>query len=544
MPWLIALLLGNPCEHIYILDNWETQFIVTWQLRVTLGSIQYSCNVLDQFSFWSSFSHLLLILSHICQSSVGSRMSWSNIFDFLWMSKQVGRVGPCFFPGGPKSWVRGNLVFFISRFLQQTGKEVFAPVAGVGLCPDPRFPKNLPQLAHFCNCVNICAPIFYKHLLERAWFENFLNDSQIYDCISTQVLGASFPGKVWLTWDEDCERAWLWSTWQLSLLYPSLPLQPQQTYDWQGDHQSVKMIWLLCRSPYYIHIQVGKEVFLELSTLSKDNDNGLKEELVFRVISFLSISRSREMVTPAAAQQMNSATAPQFNAIIRMLLKNTDAWKAKRRKEIEQGIAEELKRREAVEAKIPKECLVAPKVETSEDKVSCDVFKPDDSTEKMNKMTPETMSAIPDCPKTERTRNAKEDVSKERSCSRSDCSRIGMQRCAGCHCSLYCGQVFCWRTICIRSSEVNTVQHVNNVPPGLCHSRLEHAQDVVQDKGAEKEGEDWKETFRGWLIVSTNKTDWNKFCDLLPPISVQWMGECTIVRGLGDSDNVWKYIVL
>ena len=41
------------------------------------------------------------------------------------------------------------------------------------------------------------------------------------------------------------------------------------------------------------------------------------------------------------------------------------------------------------------------------------------------------------------------------------------------------------------------VQHVDNVPPGLCHSRLERAQDVVQGKGAEKEGEDWKEAFRG-----------------------------------------------
>ena len=443
--------------------------------------------------------------------------SWKQdeLVEHFWlpMDEQTSwEGGPLFLPWGSQELGEGRSCFiYFTFFSSRLEKRSLLELQGWACVLTPGSPRTFHNL-HISATVstsvlpsstNICSR---EPGLKTAWMiHKFM-------IVFQQVLGASFPGKVWFAGDEDCERAWLWPTWELSLLYPSLPLQPQQTYDWQGDHQSVKMIWLLCRSPYYIHIQVGKEVFLELSTLSKDNDNGLKEELVFRVISFLSISRSREMATPAAAQQMNSATAPQFNAIIRMLLKNTDAWKAKRRKEIEQSIAEELKRREAVEAKIPKECLVAPKVETSEDKVSCDVFngkpsEPDDATEKMNKMTPETMSAIPDCPKTERTRNAKEDVSKE-SCSRSDCSRIGMQRCAGCHCSLYCGQV-CWR-----SSEVNMVQHVNNVPPGMCYSRLEHAQDVVQDKGAEKESEDWKEAFRGWLIVSTNKTDWNKFCNL------------------------------
>jgi len=68
--------------------------------------------------------------------------------------------------------------------------------------------------------------------------------------------------------------------------------------------------------------------------------------LALRLISFLSISRSGEKATTAATvQQMNTATAPQFNAILRKLLRNTDAWKAKRRREIEASIAEELKRR-------------------------------------------------------------------------------------------------------------------------------------------------------------------------------------------------------
>ena len=170
MPWLIALLLGNPCEHIYILDNWETQFIVTWQLRVTLGSIQYSCNVLDQFSFWSSFSHLLLILSHICQSTVGSRMSWSNIFDFLWMSKQVGRVGPCFFPGGPKSWVRGQ-----SRFIHFT----FSPAGwSRGLCSSCRgglvsWPQVPQEPSTTCTFLQLCQHLC-PHLLQTSARESLV----------------------------------------------------------------------------------------------------------------------------------------------------------------------------------------------------------------------------------------------------------------------------------------------------------------------------------------------------------------------------------
>ena len=170
MPWLIALLLGNPCEHIYILDNWETQFIVTWQLRVTLGSIQYSCNVLDQFSFWSSFSHLLLILSHICQSTVGSRMSWSNIFDFLWMSKQVGRVGPCFFPGGPKSWVRGQ-----SRFIHFT----FSPAGWErGLCSSCRgglvsWPQVPQEPSSACTFLQLCQHLC-PHLLQTSARESLV----------------------------------------------------------------------------------------------------------------------------------------------------------------------------------------------------------------------------------------------------------------------------------------------------------------------------------------------------------------------------------
>ena len=40
------------------------------------------------------------LFSHICQSSVGSRMSWSNIFDLQRMCKEAGRVGPCLYPGG------------------------------------------------------------------------------------------------------------------------------------------------------------------------------------------------------------------------------------------------------------------------------------------------------------------------------------------------------------------------------------------------------------------------------------------------------------
>ena len=223
---------------------------------------------------------------------------------------------------------------------------------------------------------------------------------------------------------------------------------------------------------------------MELGTFSKENSNGLKEELVLRVTSFLSISRSPEMATPALVRQMNGAYPSEFNAIVRMLLKNTDAWKAKRRQEIEQSIAEELKRREAPEVttQIPKEFLVEPKVVTSEfheeEKVRCDekVFKKtnngllknikqddaksggieqqskpaDQSTEKVNKMTTpvvvtETRSALSDCSNTEgtltRRRKAGENVPTEKSCAHSDCSKIGIQRCAGCRRSLYCGQV-------------------------------------------------------------------------------------------------------
>ena len=231
-----------------------------------------------------------------------------------------------------------------------------------------------------------------------------------------------------------------------------------------------KVIILQARQSFistFFTFKVGKEAFLELGTFSKDNYNGLREELVFRVISFLSISRSPEMATPATVRRMNSANAREFNAMVRMLLKNTDAWKAKRRREIEQSIAEELKRRET---KIPNDTVVKPKVVTDEskveDKVLCDEemlkqtstgrllkdsisqendAKPDQSTEKVSKMTSETMSELPDCSKTEirqaRQGNVKENVPSERSCASSDCSNIGIQLCAGCHRSLYCGQV-------------------------------------------------------------------------------------------------------
>ena len=193
----------------------------------------------------------------------------------------------------------------------------------------------------------------------------------------------------------------------------------------------------------FFTFKVGKEAFLELGTFSKDNYNGLREELVFRVISFLSISRSPEMATPATVRRMNSANAREFNAMVRMLLKNTDAWKAKRRREIEQSIAEELKRRET---KIPNDTVVKPKVVTDEDSISQENdAKPDQSTEKVSKMTSETMSELPDCSKTEIRQaiqgNVKENVPSERSCASSDCSNIGIQLCAGCHRSLYCGQV-------------------------------------------------------------------------------------------------------
>ena len=44
---------------------------------------------------------------------------------------------------------------------------------------------------------------------------------------------------------------------------------------------------------------------------------------------------------------------------------------------------------------------------------------------------------------------------------------------------------------------VNMVQECTKLPPGMCHSRLECAQDFVQGKGAGKKSKDWKEPFRG-----------------------------------------------
>ena len=131
-----------------------------------------------KFSFWSSFC----IYFSFCLTFVSLQLAAGWAGQTYLTSDRCARRSEewahVFTLRVSRAWWGQYLYFYLNfNYLNQEGKEVFKPVGRAGLCLDPRFPKNLQQLAHFCNCLTNCAPIYYKHLLERAWFVNFLTDS-------------------------------------------------------------------------------------------------------------------------------------------------------------------------------------------------------------------------------------------------------------------------------------------------------------------------------------------------------------------------------
>ena len=86
-----------------------------------------------------------------CQSMVASIMVRANIFDVRIFCEAVGRTGPCFYVGLDSNCGK----FFVLSNLERT--------------------KKLPEHALHCSCFNICAPAYYNHLLQRAWFEKSFN---------------------------------------------------------------------------------------------------------------------------------------------------------------------------------------------------------------------------------------------------------------------------------------------------------------------------------------------------------------------------------
>ena len=88
----------------------------SWNLCIFLTNV-------GQIFILVLFLTFTFILTHICQSTISRRMSWSNIFDFQQMCKEVARDGPCFYPGGLESLVRAISLFLSLFHFSQAGRK-------------------------------------------------------------------------------------------------------------------------------------------------------------------------------------------------------------------------------------------------------------------------------------------------------------------------------------------------------------------------------------------------------------------------------------
>ena len=104
---------NNRMQQTYEGLNWTFR---SWNLCIFLTNV-------GQIFILVLFLTFTFILTHICQSTIGSRMSWSNIFDFQQMCKEVARDGPCFYPGGLKSLVRAISLFLSLFHFSQAGRK-------------------------------------------------------------------------------------------------------------------------------------------------------------------------------------------------------------------------------------------------------------------------------------------------------------------------------------------------------------------------------------------------------------------------------------
>ena len=150
---------------------------------------------------------------------VASIMVRANIFDVRIFCQAVGRTGPCFYVGLESNC--GN--FFVLSNLERT--------------------KKLPEHALHCSCFNICAPAYYNHLLQRAWFGKSFNVKSDLTILFKQVFCFNSTRQVQFRWwpeesNSFNRTAQLWKTWQHPM--PSCPFlwQPEQTYDQRGRHAS------------------------------------------------------------------------------------------------------------------------------------------------------------------------------------------------------------------------------------------------------------------------------------------------------------------
>ena len=110
--WRVVLIFASVCTCVYCTE--QLNAMKSTECRKATSFKSKSLDFVGSLAiiFISVlFSYLFFILSFIYQSSVGNRMSWSNIFDLQRMCREAGRAGPCFYPGGPENLVRPILLF-------------------------------------------------------------------------------------------------------------------------------------------------------------------------------------------------------------------------------------------------------------------------------------------------------------------------------------------------------------------------------------------------------------------------------------------------
>ena len=171
--WRVVLIFASVCTCVYCTEQLNATNLIypmksiAKKLKQKLGFCWFVC---PNFHF----GPLLTFTFHFFLTFVSLQLAaeWAGR-TYLTSNGCAGRLegwDPVFTLGVLRTW------WGQSRCLHSTFTFLHLKVAALGRLRLRLDPKDLPQLAHNCNCVNNCAPIFYKHLLERAWFVNFFND--------------------------------------------------------------------------------------------------------------------------------------------------------------------------------------------------------------------------------------------------------------------------------------------------------------------------------------------------------------------------------